>query len=117
MGALILGRIRKSREFGVIYRKGKFVVSRGVVVYYRKSRQPGHRLGFSISKKIGKSVQRHRIKRIYKEAFRSLQEKIKPGYDLVLVARKPAVDTGYWQAREELWSICKKANLALTTSN
>ena len=44
-------------------------------------------------------MQRHRIKRIYKEAFRSLQEKIKPGYDLVLVARKPAVDTGYWQAR------------------
>lgn len=117
MTAPPLGRIRKSREFRVIYRKGRFVVSRGLVVYYRKNREAGHRLGFSISKKVGKSVQRHRIKRIYREAFRSLQKKIKPGYDLVLVARKPAVDIGYWQAREELWSICRKAKLILNISN
>lgn len=111
-----LGRIKKSREFNFIYRRGRFVVSRSVVIYYQPNRQQGHRLGFSISKKIGKSVQRHRIKRIYKEAFRSLQAELKPGYDLVIVARKPAVDMGYWQAREELWFACRKAKLIPTSS-
>lgn len=111
-----LGRIRKSREFRLIYRRGRFIVSRNIVVYILPNNQPGHRLGFSISKKIGNSVQRHRIKRIIKEAFRSLQAKIKPGQDLVIVARKPAVNMNYWQAREELWAVCRKARLVIKVS-
>ncbi len=104
-------RIKKSREFNFIYRRGKFVVSRSVVLYYYPNRLQAHRLGFSISKKTGNSVQRHRIKRRFKEALRSLQGELKPGYDIVIVARKPAVNVKYREAREELWLACRKAKL------
>lgn len=44
-------------------------------------------MGITTSKKIGKAVTRNRARRIIREAYRQLEPSIKPGWDLVLVAR------------------------------
>ena len=48
------------------------------------------RLGITVSKKVGKSVQRNRVKRLIREAFRQLRMQVKVGYDIVVVGRTPA---------------------------
>ena len=108
---MILGRLKKSWEFKNVYRHGKALVSRNVVLYFYMNRSGELRVGFSISKKIGKSVERHRIKRVYREALFSIAKSLKTGIDFVLVARKPAAKVTFHQAREELLYLCRKVKL------
>lgn len=103
--------LKKSWEFKRVYRCGRALVSRNIVLYYCPNRLGENRVGFSISKKVGKSVARHRIKRIYGEALGDLQEQLRKGYDMVIVARKPAVAVSFHQAREELQHLCRKGKI------
>jgi len=107
------GRLKKSWEYKHVYRYGKTLVTKNAVLYFCTNKISTNRLGFSISKKVGKSVERHRIKRVYREAFNHIQEKIKQGYDFVLVARAPAVKMNYHLANEELLHLCRKGKLLL----
>jgi len=105
------GRIKKSWEFKHTYRYGKTLVSRNAVIYFSTNKTCVNRLGFSINKKVGKSVKRHRIKRVYREAFCHIQDMIKHGFDFILVARAPAVEMDYHRAKEELLYLCRKGKL------
>ncbi|MFO7952881.1 MAG: ribonuclease P protein component [Bacillota bacterium] len=104
-------RLKKNWEFKRVYKKGKTVVSKNIVLYYYQNKLTYNRIGYSISKKVGKCVVRNKIKRIYKEAFFKLDKKIKKGYDFILIARKPAVDVSFHEACKELYSLCRKGNL------
>ncbi len=104
-------RLKKNWEFKRVYRKGRAVVSRNVVLYYCPNGNSYNRIGFSISKKVGKSVVRNKIKRIYREAYLRIEEKLYKGYDFILIARKPAVDVSFQEACKELFSLCRKAKL------
>lgn len=106
-------RLRKNWEFRRVYRKGRAVVSRNIVLYHFKNGFDYNRIGFSISKKVGKSVIRNRIKRIYREAFLYNNIKIRKGYDFIIIARKPAVDVKFSAACRELVNLCRKENLLL----
>lgn len=54
------------------------------------------RLGISVGKAYGSAVQRNRIKRLLREAFRQVRHKLPTGIDLVIVPRKqdsePTID-------------------------
>lgn len=104
-------RLKKSWEFRKVYRYGKVLVSSRIVIYYLPNQEGFNRVGFSISKKVGGSVRRHRIKRIYWESYRTFQENIKQGFDFIIVARKGAVEADFHQAREELVGLCRKGRL------
>jgi len=104
-------RLKKNWEFRRVYRHGKTVVSRNIVLYYCPNKLGYNRIGFSISKRVGKSVVRNRIKRIYREAYYQLENKLHQGYDFILIARKPAVDVTFHEASKELYNLCRKKNL------
>ena len=70
-----------------IYARGKSYVSPLVVVYALKNRTKNVRVGITTSKKVGNAVQRNRSRRVIREAFRALAPRVRPGFDLVLVAR------------------------------
>ncbi len=106
-------RLKKNWEFKKVYRYGRTVVSRNIVLYYCPNGQGYNRIGFSISKKVGRSVVRNRIKRIYKEAFKLIEKQIRKGYDFILIARKPAVDVTFQEACKELLSLCRRGQLLL----
>lgn len=109
----MLGRIKKSWEFKKIYRYGRTVVSRNIVLYYCPNDLEINRLGFSIRKKVGKSVIRNRIRRIYREALLEVNKQLLKGFDFVIIARKPSTGVSFHDATKELYYLCKKAQLLL----
>lgn len=79
--------LRKQKDFSRVYNRGKSRGSRFVVVLYRKNNLDYTRTAFVSSKKVGNSVERNRARRLMKEAYRSLKDRVIKGYDIVFVAR------------------------------
>jgi ribonuclease P protein component len=89
-------RLSRSSDFERVYRQGRSVASRFLVLYYfrqaEESPEGTPRLGLSVSKKLGGAVVRNRVKRLLREAFRACGESVAPGHDYVLIARPQLVE-------------------------
>ena len=86
------GRLSRSAEFERVYRQGRSVGNRFLVLYSfpRSSageEADGPRLGVSVSRKVGGAVERNRVKRLLREAFGAVAERIPADHDVVVVAR------------------------------
>lgn len=82
--------LKNSREFSQVYNHRESLANKYLVMYILKTDQVYSRIGISVSKKVGNSVIRHRIKRLIKESYRLNLDKVKDGYDIVVVARNSA---------------------------
>lgn len=85
MGELIT--LKENKDFRRLYSRGKSYVSPALVIYVIKTRRPYTRIGITTSKKIGKAVMRNRSRRVIREAYYLIMDEVKPGYDIVFVAR------------------------------
>ncbi len=94
-----------------IYQKGKSLAGRYSVLYFLQNEGTSNKVGISVSKKIGNSVIRHRIKRLYKEAFRLNDQDVKKGHDLVIIARRRAVELNFNGCQKDFLYLVKRAGL------
>jgi ribonuclease P protein component len=84
------GRLSRSGDFDRVYREGRSHGNRFLVLYaFPRSEDATDetRLGVSVSRKVGGSVDRNTVKRAIKEAFWSIGSSLPERYDFVLVAR------------------------------
>ena len=78
-------RIKKQADFQRLFQKGKRAHSSSMTILYRSSDKM--RMGISIGKKHGKSVQRNYIKRILRESFRSFTPKLRQNFFFVFIPK------------------------------
>lgn len=87
------GRLSRSAEFERVYRQGKSVGNRQLVLYsFPNATIERTRLGLSVSRKVGGAVERNRVKRLLREAFERFEAEVDGGHDVVVVARPQALD-------------------------
>ena len=79
--------LNQNKDFKALYYRGKSQVHPLLVTYARKNRQSETRVGITVSKKVGSAVKRSRCRRVIRAAYRTVLDRVKPGYDLVFVAR------------------------------
>ena len=81
-------RLSRSRDFDAVYRKGRSVSSRYLVLYWFPQEEPGApRFGFSVPRAVGGAVERNRIKRRLRELWHERLERVPAGQDYVLIVR------------------------------
>ena len=84
-----------------------------MVLYARRNRTAGNRLGYTVSKKLGKAHTRNRVRRRLREIYRLNEGQFLPGYDIVVVARSRAVDASFAELTKSFLSLAKKAKLLI----
>ena len=85
-------RILRSREFQFVARHGRRVASGDFVILVARGDRGDdrRRLGITVSRKVGNAVVRNRVKRCVREWFRSHRDRVSPGEDIVVIARRSA---------------------------
>jgi ribonuclease P protein component len=81
-------RLSRSRDIEAVYRRGRSVSSRFLVLYwFPQEEAAAPRFGFSVPRSVGGAVERNRIKRQLREVWRARLERVPAGSDYVLIVR------------------------------
>ena len=117
--------ITENHLYQKVYARGRHVAAPTVVVYCLRDRaanrlqrenprkQTVNRLGLTATKKLGNAVQRSRVRRILREAYRLADKEhpLRKGYLIVLVARPAAVHAKMQDVLRDLSSAFSKMDL------
>jgi len=103
--------LRKKEDFTSLYKKGKSVPGRFVVVFYRKNNLSYSRKAFLASKKVGNSVERNRARRLMKESYRQIEADMPWGWDFIFIARKTILDSKCADVKKSIEAALKKAKI------
>lgn len=94
-------RLRKNSQFSYIYKKGEKVFTDNFALFVVKSKYESYKIGFSISKKLGKAHQRNLLKRRMREITK-LYIHIPSFCNYVVVARENASKISFEELKAEL---------------
>jgi len=103
--------LRRNSDFSSIYKKGKSVGDRFVVVFSKKNNLPYNRTAFLASKKVGNAVARNRARRLMKESYRSVNDQFATGYDIIFIARKTITNSKFADVKKSIEAAARKAKL------
>ena len=102
-------KVKKKWEFQRAYKKGRKYLNHCFVVYVYPNKLNSARLGITASKKMGKSVERNRAKRLIREFFRLSRHRILTDGVERALGRAPrdfaqyvqnAAAAGFWHKQE-----------------
>ncbi len=82
-----------------------------LVLYARPNRSAANRVGITVGKKLGKAVVRNRVRRRLREVYRLHEDRFKPGWDIVVVARSRCVDADFEKLTASYLSLAQKAGV------
>ena len=81
-------RLKKNYQYSYVYKHATSVADRNLILLYCASNNKQSKVGFSVSKKFGKAVQRNRIRRQLKAAVSPLMPNVKSGFNVVFIPRR-----------------------------
>jgi ribonuclease P protein component len=102
--------VRKRAEYLAIQNEGRRLTGTHYLLFARPvggGAQPA-RFGLTVSRKVGGSVQRNKVKRWLRESYRRMKDDFPPGVEIVVVARPSAAGAGYGPTARELATLARR---------
>ena len=103
----VFEKLGKNPEFQKVYKAGRSKANKYLVMYVKTGESGPNRYGFSVSKKVGNSVVRHRITRLLRESVRKNDALAKDGNRIVIVARKDVNDKTFKEVDGAVFHLLK----------
>ena len=103
--------LRKEADFDNVYKRGRSVGDRYVVVFYIKNNRDINRTCFLASKKVGNSVRRNRARRLMRESYRLMKDRLPVGYDMIIIARNTITGRKFFEVDKSIRNAFKRAGL------
>lgn len=104
-----VNHLTKKKDFDVIFKEGNAVKGNFLFIKYKKNALPNSRFAFIVSVKVAKkAVTRNRIRRQLSELVRRNIDKIKDGYDVLVMIKKEEKDD---ILKSELLTLLTKVSL------
>jgi ribonuclease P protein component len=96
-------------QYTLVYRQGRVWADSLLVLKAMPSGLSLSRYGFSVTKRVGKAVQRNHLKRLLREIMRL--QSLRPGWDIVFIVRPVAVNTDYHRLEKAVTKLLARAQL------
>lgn len=103
----VFERLGKNSEFQKVYKFGKSKANKYLVMVMSERESGPNHYGFSVSKKVGNSVVRHRVTRLLRESVRKNDAHLMKSYNIVIVARNTAKDKSFDEIDSAVCHLCK----------
>ncbi len=110
-------RLRAGKDFTKTYAKGRSRSDKYLVLYYlcEQPAETSTKIGFSISKKVGSAVERNKLKRRMRAIIAAEYSRMKSGYMLIFIIRRPAKAIDFKQLRYSAKTLLKKCKIVKET--
>lgn len=99
------GRLRGRRDIDALFRGGKRLQGKRLVLIYRTSRDGSSRFSVFVPKRLGGAVRRNRARRVLREALRQNPHEAAAGREMIILCRRPVGEESIAEARKELFDL------------
>ena len=105
-------RLKKRKEFAYIYRVGKPTHTKYLTLVSTPTKLKDFKIGFSVSKKVGKAFARNLVKRRLTEIFKPLIDNLDSKFNYVIIAKAGCAELSFEELSKELHVLlCKCGHL------
>lgn len=104
-------RLKNPRDFSLVYSQGRPRFGKYVVVSSLPTDSQVSRVGFAVSKKVGNAVTRNKLKRRLRAIMQEVEVELKPGYDLVIGAKRSCATAEFIDLRVDVLRVLQGSGL------
>ncbi|MGN1208371.1 MAG: ribonuclease P protein component [Christensenellales bacterium] len=104
-------RLKKRKQFAYLFKNGSHKGDEFIGLVYLPLKTKNFKVGYSVSKKVGKAVVRNKVKRRLKECVLSFSNLIKNEFYIIVVAKPQIVNLKFDEMKTKLKTLFDKAGL------
>ena len=106
--------IKKNYEFKYFFKKGEYISGKYIEIFIHRNKLEKNKLGIIVSKKVGNSVVRHRVRRLIKESYISLESEMSSNINMLICWKKKIEfdkNLSFFDIKKDLENVLKKAEI------